>query len=338
MPYFISEVAQAHDGSMLMAHSMIEASVKCGFNAIKFQAHFAEHESSKEEKFRINLPYLPDKTRYDYWKRMEFDFYKLNELYNHSKSVKLDFICSPFSEYAVDLLEKSGVDIYKIGSGEFFNKKLIELILQTKKKIFISTGMSTWEEITKMSNFILDKYPEEYNNVVFFNCTTSYPCPLDKIGIKNIGKLKNLLNTDNVGFSDHSGNPNTIIAGYFYGANFFEFHTIFSREIIGFDSNSSLTFDESFKLIQDIKYYDLLNSTSLDKNLISDSLNELKLNFSKSLCYAKDLPRGTIISTDHLVVKKPGNGISFDEIDNVIGKQLNKDVTKDSLVEKIDLI
>jgi N-acetylneuraminate synthase len=86
MSYFISEVAQAHDGSMLMAHSMIEASKKHGFNAIKFQAHFAEHESSKEEKFRIKLPYLPDKTRYDYWKRMELDYHKLNELYKHSKS------------------------------------------------------------------------------------------------------------------------------------------------------------------------------------------------------------------------------------------------------------
>ena len=92
--YFISEVAQAHDGSMLMAHSMIEASKKHGFNAIKFQAHFAEHESSKEEKFRIKLPYLPDKTRYDYWKRMELDYHKLNELYKHSKSLDLDFIYS----------------------------------------------------------------------------------------------------------------------------------------------------------------------------------------------------------------------------------------------------
>jgi len=338
MPYFISEVAQAHDGSMLMAHSMIEASKKHGFNAIKFQAHFAEHESSKEEKFRIKLPYLPDKTRYDYWKRMELDYYKLNELYKHSKSLELDFICSPFSEFAVDLLEKSGVDVYKIGSGEFFNKRLIELVLQTKKKIYISTGMSSWDEIDTLACFIKDKYPNQYSNVVFFNCTTSYPCPIDKIGIKNISKLKKLLNTQNIGFSDHSGNPNTIIAGYFQGANFFEFHTVFSREIIGFDSSSSLTFNESFKLIEDIKYFDLLNSKSLDKNAISDSLGELKSNFCKSLYFSNDLVNGTIITIDHLVLKKPGIGISFDEVDTILGKQLKNDVKKDSLVNRIDLM
>ena len=158
------------------------------------------------------------------------------------------------------------------------------------------------------------------------------------LGIKNIAKLKNLLNTQNIGFSDHSGNPNTIIAGYFQGANFFEFHTIFSREIIGFDTSSSLTFKESSKLIEDIKYFDLLNSSSLDKNEISDSLIDLKSNFSKSLYFSKDLVNGTIIAIDHLVVKKPGIGISYDEVDTVLGKQLINDVKKDSLVNRLDLI
>jgi len=336
-PYFISEVAQAHDGSLLMAHSMIESSKKSGFDAIKFQAHFAEYESSKDEKFRIQLPYLPDKTRFEYWKRMEFDYYQLNELYSHTKSKGLDYICSPFSEYAVDVLEKAGVDIYKIGSGEFFNLKLIDLVLSTNKKVFISTGLSTWEEISELSDYLLAKHPNKYKNIIFFHCTTSYPCPIEKIGINNISRLKSNLNTDNIGFSDHSGNPNTMIAAYFLGANYFEYHSIYSRDILGFDSSSSITFEESYKLIKDIRYFEELISASNDKNIIANSLSELKLNFSRSLYYACDLPKGTVIQESHLCLKKPGIGISHDDINLIIGRSLKESKSAGELVNKKDI-
>lgn len=338
MPYFISEVAQAHDGSMLMAHSMIESSKKAGFDAVKFQAHFAEHESSREEKFRIQLPYLADKSRYEYWKRMEFDYHQLCELYSHSKDLDLDHICSPFSEYAVDVLEKAGVDVYKIGSGEFYNLQLIELVLKTNKKVFISTGMSSWDEINKMNSYLKEFYPREYSNVIFFHCTTSYPCPIEKIGIKNISKLKASICADKVGFSDHSGNSSTILAGYFAGANFFEFHTIFSKDIIGFDSSSSITFNEAGKLIQEIKYIELLNSISDDKDKISETLTDLKLNFSKSLYLKMDLAKGTKLEKFHLQLKKPAIGIPFEKIELVLGRKLNKNMFSGDLIKLEDLL
>jgi N-acetylneuraminate synthase len=269
---------------------------------------------------------------------MEFDYYQLNELYNHSKSVGLDFICSPFSEYAVDVLEKAGVDVYKIGSGEFFNLKLIELILSTNKKLFISTGLSTWEEIIKISSYLKEKYPIQYKNIIFFHCTTSYPCPIEKIGIKNISRLKEFLKVENIGFSDHSGNPNTIIAGYFEGANYFEFHSIYSKDILGFDTSSSITFEDSKKLIEDVKYFDELYVRSNDKNIITNSLSELKLNFSKSLYYTCDLPKGTIIHESHLCLRKPGVGIPYEDINLFIGKSLIEDKSSGQLVNKEDIL
>lgn len=337
MAYFISEVAQAHDGSLLMAHSMIESSKKAGFDAVKFQAHFAKHESSEDEKFRVELRYLPDRSRYDYWKRMEFDSYQLSELYSHTKSLGLDYVCSPFSEYAVEVLEKSGVDVYKIGSGEFFNLPLIELVLKTNKRVFISTGMSSWEEIIKMSEYLKEFYPIQFNNVVFFHCTTSYPCPIEKIGINNILKLKSSIGVDNVGFSDHSGKGSTIMAGFFAGARLFEFHSIYSKEIIGFDSSSSITFEESTRLIQDIRYIELLSSISEDKDTISRSLSDLKLNFSKSFYLVRDLAQGTVIERSHLQLKKPGIGISSDKLELVLGKKLNRSMRSGQIL-KLDYL
>ena len=69
--YIIAEIAQAHDGSLGMAHSYIDALKSTGVNAVKFQTHIANAESSIHEPFRIKFS-KQDFTRFDYWKRMEF--------------------------------------------------------------------------------------------------------------------------------------------------------------------------------------------------------------------------------------------------------------------------
>ncbi len=66
----IAEIGQAHDGSLGILHSYIDALAPTGVDAIKFQTHIAEAESSAFEQFRIPFSYV-DKTRYDYWQRME---------------------------------------------------------------------------------------------------------------------------------------------------------------------------------------------------------------------------------------------------------------------------
>ena len=103
--FLISEIGQAHDGSLGFVHSYIDALKDTGVDAVKFQIHYADAESSKYEKFRINFSYQ-DKTRYDYWKRMEFTLEQWSEIKRHCEKVKLKFIASPFSIKAVEMLKK----------------------------------------------------------------------------------------------------------------------------------------------------------------------------------------------------------------------------------------
>ena len=112
--YLIAEIGQAHDGSLGQAHSYIDALSKSNISAIKFQIHIADAESSSYEDFRVKFSY-EDKTRYDYWKRMEFTIDQWAGLKNHCEDKNLEFLSSPFSNKAVDLLEKIGVKRYKIG-------------------------------------------------------------------------------------------------------------------------------------------------------------------------------------------------------------------------------
>ena len=105
----IAEIGQAHDGSVGILHSYIDALATTGIDAIKFQTHIAEAESSEYETFRIPFSYV-DKTRYDYWKRMELSVAQWIEIRKHCHKVGLKFISSPFSCKAVDVLEEAGVD------------------------------------------------------------------------------------------------------------------------------------------------------------------------------------------------------------------------------------
>ena len=123
--YLIAEIGQAHDGSLGMAHSLIDAISPLGVNAIKFQMHYAAYESSVNENFRINFSY-EDKSRFDYWKRMEFSYEQWKGLKQHCEQSGLDFIVTPFSCYALQVCQSIDVRIYKIGSGDFNNYLLVD--------------------------------------------------------------------------------------------------------------------------------------------------------------------------------------------------------------------
>jgi N-acetylneuraminate synthase len=101
--YIIAEIAQAHDGSLGLAHAYIDAIADAGADAVKFQTHIAEAESTLDEPWRVKFS-SQDKNRYDYWKRMEFSDEQWFELANHSCSRGLDFLSSPFSIEAAIIL------------------------------------------------------------------------------------------------------------------------------------------------------------------------------------------------------------------------------------------
>src|SRR6476620_1801526 len=126
----IAEIAQAHEGSLGIAHSYIDALKPTGVNVVKFQTHIAAAESSAFEPFRVKFSF-EDETRYDYWKRMEFTPEQWAGLKKHCEDCGLEFISSPFSNAAVDLLESLNVKRYKIGSGEVTNRLMMEKIAKT---------------------------------------------------------------------------------------------------------------------------------------------------------------------------------------------------------------
>ena len=331
-PYLIAEIAQAHDGSLGILHSYIDAVAKTGVQAIKFQMHIAAAESSIQEPFRIQFS-REDATRYDYWKRMEFTLAQWAGIKQHCDEVKLDFICSPFSNLAVDWLEEIGVHTYKIGSGEVNNFLLLEKIAQTDKPVIISSGMSSFEELDKTVEFLKQRKVD----FSILQCTTAYPTKPEQYGFNIISELKQRYKVP-VGFSDHSAKIATGIAAVALGAEILEFHVVFHRDMFGPDAKASLTLEETKLLVEAVNEIYIANSNPIDKNT-NESFGELKAIFEKSLAINKDLPQGHLITFDDLESKKPkGYGISATDFEKVIGRTLKNPKSQWDFLNEEDLV
>lgn len=330
-PYIIAEVGQAHEGSLGMVHSFIDALAKTGVDAVKFQMHIPEAESSEFEPFRVKFSYEDD-TRFDYWKRMSFSLEQWKEIKKHCDDVGLAFICSPFSNLAVDWLEEIGVQTYKIGSGEVNNLLLLEKIASTSKSIILSSGMSSFEELDQTVQFLRNKK----STFSILQCTTAYPTLPENYGLNVIKELKERYQVT-VGYSDHSGTIETCIAATALGAEILEFHIVFDRRQFGPDSTSSLTIDEATILVKSVKSIALALQHPIDKNSNS-SFSNLKQIFEKSLAINKDLPIGHLVTFDDLEAKKPkGYGIEASKFSDVIGKKLMIEKRKWDFLTEADI-
>ena len=317
--FIIAEIGQAHEGSLGMAHSFIDALKDTGVDAVKFQTHIAEAESSEYESFRVNFSY-EDKSRFDYWKRMEFTPEQWEGLKQHCDDVNLEFMSTPFSLKAVDLLEEVGVKRYKIGSGDVNNFLLLEKIARTKKPIILSSGMSSFNELDKSVEF-LQKFGYNEDNLFLMQCTTMYPTPNKYIGLNVIKEMQKRYGLG-VGLSDHSGKECFLLASVGMGAKIFEFHTTFDKRMFGPDSMSSLSIDEIKRLVEGVRSIEESLSNKIDKNDIF-KFKELKEMFGRSLAINKNKRAGEVIKFDDLESKKPyGMGIDVGEYHNIIGRKL----------------
>ncbi|EPR74694.1 N-acetylneuraminate synthase [Winogradskyella psychrotolerans RS-3] len=331
-PFIIAEIAQAHDGSLGMAHAYIDAVAKTGCQAIKFQTHIAEAESSIYEPFRVKFS-RQDTTRLDYWKRMEFTLEQWQGLKQHCDEVEIEFMSSPFSNAAVDLLEQVGVKRYKIGSGEVNNLVLLEKIAQTGKPVIVSSGMSSLEELDKTIAFLKDRNVA----VSVLQCTTAYPTKPEEYGLNVISILKERYQIP-VGFSDHSSSIEACIAAVALGAEILEFHVVFDKEMFGPDAKASLTLKETSQLVKAVNNVALAIENPIDK-YDNSNFSELKSIFEKSLAINKNLEEGHLIAFEDLETKKPkGYGIEASLFQEVIGKRLNKDLNKWAFLNWDDLV
>ena len=327
----VAEVAQAHEGSIALAQSYIDAAADAGADAIKFQMHIAEEESTLDEPFRVAMQ-GQDKNRYAYWKRMEFNVEQWRGLKSRAEEKGLIFLCTPFSVKAIEQLKTMGIKAWKIGSGDMQTPDIIDAVIKSGLPTIISTGMSDYASIDETIN----KFKNARLPHALMQCTSSYPTALENVGLNILDEMAERYQCP-VGLSDHSGSPWPGLLAIARGIDILEVHVTLDRRIKGPDTTSSLTFEELARISEARDAWHIMDKHPVDKDLVAKSFTDLRSLFGRSIALREDCVKGTILTSQHLTLKKPGYGIPADQSEQLIGMQLKQDVSANRLLSRDDL-
>ena len=292
----IAELGSVHDGKFNIAKKLIRFAAEAGANVVKFQMHIADEETLE------NAPspdYFKEETRFNYFKRTAFTFNEWKKLKKICQSYKVEFLCSPFSEKAVDILEKLKVDSYKVPSGELTNLSLLERLKNKKACLFIYR-YEYCKEIT-IATKLLKK------TIHCQQCSPIYPCPLEQVGINVLLEMKKKYKCS-IGFSDHTLGFSASFAAAANGASVIEKHFTISRKMYGSDAKNSMEPREFSFLSQNLKEIWKIIKNPVNKNDIR-KYSKMKYIFEKGIVSADYLSKGTILNKKNIAFKKPSNGI-----------------------------
>lgn len=323
----VGEVAQAHDGSLGTAHAYIDAIADAGADAVKFQTHIADAESTPGEPWRVRFS-PQDESRYDYWRRMEFSEPQWIGLREHAAKRGLLFLSSPFSLQAIELLDRVGVAGWKVASGEVADPAALDAMAKTGLPILMSTGMSPLDEI----DAIVESLRGRCGPLALMQCASMYPTPPEAIGLNVLSQFRERYSCA-VGLSDHSATIFPGLAAATLGIELLEVHVVLSRDSFGPDVAASLLPGELAQLVRGVRFIEAMKASPLDKTTVPADIAPMRDLFMKSVYARRELAAGARLTRDDLAVKKPGGGIPARELESLVGRVLCRPLHRD---EKLD--
>jgi N-acetylneuraminate synthase/N,N'-diacetyllegionaminate synthase len=345
--FIIAEAGVNHNGELGLAKKLIDVAVYAGVDAVKFQTFKAEDviiKQATKADYQLDINRKKE-SQQKMLKRLELKHQDFLELKKYCDKKDIIFLSTPHSEDAIDLLEPL-VPLYKVSSSDLTNIPFLEKIAKKGKPIILSTGMATMEEVKESLNVI---YMQGNREVVLLHCTTNYPCPLDEVNLNAMQNIRKELNCL-VGYSDHTLGINVSIAAVVLGATLIEKHFTLDKNLPGPDHKASLEPNELNKLVHDVRNFEdrlrkgekmenILKTIPNIEEILGDpvkrptkSEEKMKKLIRKSIIAKINIPKGTIISKDMLVVKRPGTGIAPKYINDIVGKEVKKDIKQDELI------
>lgn len=330
----IAEAGVNHNGSIKKALKLIRKAAEAGADYIKFQIT----ESSQITKHAKKASYQKENTsgknsQKDMIKKLEFDWEKIHPiLIKECKMNNIKFLTTPFSERAIKITKKIKLDFYKIASGEFNNLPFIENISKLKKKIILSTGLCSFNDI-KETLKLLNKLKVKNKDIIIFHCNTAYPTKLEDAHINAIKELKKF--NCEIGYSDHTVGFESSLAAITLGAKYIEKHFTLNKKLWGPDHKSSLDPKEFTKFVRYIRNTEKALGNS--KKILTNSAKENFLVATRSIVAIKTIKKNERFSKKNIDVKRPGNGISPMKWHQIIGKKSKNNYVYDDLLKKNEL-
>ncbi len=332
----IAEAGVNHNGDIQIAKRLIDVAAEAGVDYVKFQTFKTKNlVSQKAAMASYQEANLGSKSsQFEMIKKLELDIEAHHILKEYCAIKKVNFLSTAFDLDSIDLLEKIGIDFYKIPSGEITNKPYLEKIASKGKPIVMSTGMCDMEDIRKAFNTLCD-HGANRSTITILHCNTQYPTPLSDVNLNAMDTIREEFGVD-IGYSDHTLGIEVSLAAVAKGAKILEKHFTLDRKMKGPDHKASLEPSELKQLVILTRNIDIALGSKEKKPSPSESQNIPIARKSVHLSVA--LKKGTSLTKDHFAMKRPGHGISPMEYEKLIGEVINKDLPSDHLLTYDDLI
>ncbi len=329
----IAEVGVNHNGSIDRGIELIESAVKAGADVVKFQTYKAKQIVTKKAPRYWDEKLNDDDggTQFDTFSKLDtmgLDGFKIFK--KKCEELNVIFTSTPFNIPDVDVLEETGVDVYKISSSDITYHQLLKYVAQKKKPIIMSTGCASIGEIEKAVDII---YAEGNRDIILQHCILQYPCDDDNANLIKMQKIQDIFPNIPVGYSDHTIGITIPAISVAMGAVSVEKHFTIDNKLPDSPdhklSANPIELKDMVKMIRTIEkakgyfhngYYPV-EETAFE-------------NARKSLVSTCEIKKGTVITKEMLTAKRPGTGIYPEYQDFIVGLEAKVDIEEDTTILK----
>lgn len=352
--FIVAEAGSNHNGSLKLAKMLIESARECGCDAVKFQAFKTVNLVTRDaDKANYQKGKSSGRNQFEMLKTFELSADKHRRIVEYARNTGIPIFYSVFDEESADLIERLGIDIFKLGSGELTNIPLIEHIARKNKSLILSTGMATEKEISDAVEAFENKSGAQ---LILMNCSTGYPSRMEDANLRRIEYLKKRFNLP-CGNSDHSEGVVVSIIAASLGAAIIEKHFTINKGLPGPDHNMSIDPGQMKQLCSTVRIVeknpvkerelkDLLRSVNV--KISDDTLEKIlgkpkrvlsKLELSqrfwarKAIVASRNIMNGDVLGSNNLAIKRPENGILPKDYKRIFGRRAGLFIKKESPIK-----
>ena len=327
--FVIAEIGNNHNGSLELALKMVDSAINAGADCVKFQMRNMSSVYRKKSLLKKGED-LGTEYVLDLLERFQLSQDEHDKVSKYCEDKKILYMCTPWDIESLAKLEAMNVQAYKVASADLTNLPLIDKLIQTKKPLILSTGMSSSEEIQITINFLNSRDAE----FALLHCNSTYPAPYHDINLNWIKKLHEMHSL--IGYSGHERGTAVTLAAAGLGAKIIERHFTFDRNMEGPDHAASLEPEEFKGLVTDIRQIEMALGDGVERRISQGEMINRE-NLSKSLVASIPLRKGTIIEPQHLKVLSPGQGLSAQSYDQLLGRKVQRDMAEEDYFYPSDL-
>ncbi len=328
--FVVAEIGANFERSFDRACDMVREAARCGVRAVKFQTYNPETNVTKAAPKFWDVEGTGS-TQYEEQKNglilNEGHYRKLKDIAHKCGVIFFSSVCD---KEGVDMLEEIGVPVYKLASMEITNLPFLRYVASKGKPIILSTGASDLDEI-KEAVYVMKSTGN--HQIILLHCISNYPTALENVNLRRILELQKIFPDIPIGYSDHTIpqiTPQVIISGVALGAKVIEKHFTFDSTRPGYDHQISADYTLMKQLVQHCRVVEKALGSSEIRHLPSEE--RVRLLGRRGAVARKFISKGSIITKDLIIVKRPATGIQPKQLDRLIGKRVRQNIQEDEII------